>query len=522
MPRTGPKTSSRLGIELRDPQPTYFPGDTLQGYVTCEESTDLQSSYSSALVRVKLFGRAKTKYVVKNTSTSTTSIERGRAVFFEEHKILHKGVSSCDGGGQHAWPFEFTIPTTSKPGFATRNDCDQFRADPPYLHTRDAEHQEIDVTQHPLPSVMYYKSESAMGGQTVEAFIEYVLFAEGAGTTASYPLYVRAKAALLPIQNYKIQTRTFEQRIKTLKLLPEYAETALTFKQKSRMFFRPSKTPRYSYTIKVEYPTVIQLEHPEPIPLKIYLIPNLDAKKTTVASHDVLSSLPAVKLVNMELELMGGVNIRCPGGLWDSGTEKTHTFEFHFRKPPDAVELPAVPPPSNLRYPMKSALEVSSDSSSMLAVAQSMPAPMDIWQNNEGTEVIHTPAGWQALHATTPTGSSFAFDVGAHAVILLGCSASSTLSHPPVSFKRQVYPTFSTYNIHIKYRLRWRFYLVCAGVERQVSGEAPVTVMAPSEEQEENKKRQLGNEGMKRNHDDMEAGLGSAVQFIGQVLQVVA
>jgi hypothetical protein len=87
MPRTGPKSSARLGIELEDPQPVYFPGDTLNGHVTCEEPSEHQSSYSAP--RVKLFGRAKTKYTV--STTNGKSIERGRAVFFEELQLLQKG-----------------------------------------------------------------------------------------------------------------------------------------------------------------------------------------------------------------------------------------------------------------------------------------------------------------------------------------------------------------------------------------------------------------------------------------------
>lgn len=140
----------------------------------------------------------------------------------------------------------------------------------------------------------------------------------------------------------------------------------------------------------------------------------------------------------------------------------------------------------------------------------------------QGTELIYTgTGGWRQLHATTASGSSFALDVGAHASLLLGCSASSTLSHAPVSFKRQIYPSFATYNIAIRYRLQWLVTLVCADQERQIGGEAPVTVLAPSEAQEREKERQLGREGMKKNYDDLEAGLGQAIQFIGQILQAV-
>ncbi|KAL9114561.1 MAG: hypothetical protein Q9187_007456, partial [Circinaria calcarea] len=326
MPRTSHRSSSALCIELDKAQPTHFPGDTLEGYVTCDNtSSDRQSQYSA--VRLKLFGRAKTKYMVK--TSDGTSIERGRAVFFEEQRTLSKGPICKDG--QHAWPFSITIPKTSTPGFAIRGD--EFKPNWGYLSTTDdtSSRQIIDVTQHALPSNMYYFSKSAMSGKTVEAYIEYALTAESGKTKACLPLYIRQRSVQSPITNYKMQSLSSPQVIKTPKLLSEYADRPLTFRQKSRMVFRPSKTPKYAYTVQVEFPTVIQLEHPDPIPLKISLIPDLNPEKTTICPDKDISSLPPVQVLSVEMKLKGDVNIRCPGIFWDSSTEKNHTFDFPFR-----------------------------------------------------------------------------------------------------------------------------------------------------------------------------------------------
>ena len=525
MPRTGPRSSAHLAIELDNPHPIYFPGDTLKGHVVCEEPPQQQQAPYSA-VRLKLYGRAKTKYTVQSQYGKANY--RGRAVFFEETQLLHKEPMMREdrGGGAaagaHAWFFSVTIPKTSQPGFATRKDCDEFGAESPFLHTRDAEKKKIDVTTHPLPSIMYYKSESGMSGKTVEAYIEYVLLAEAGDINAAYPLYVRQRSVPCPIQDFEMQTRTFQEVVKTPKLLPEYADAELTFRQRSRMLFRPSKTPRYGFTVKVEYPTVIQLEHPEPIPLKIYLVPDLDEKTTDICSNGDLSSLPPVQLVNMELKLKGDISVRCPG-MWEMGTEKNHTFEINFREGLKAMDIP-IGPMAEL-HEANSAPDIPSNGKNgapLTTTDSTPPAAMNTWQNTEGTEVAYTSAGWRPLHPTTPTGSPFALDLGAHAAILLGSSASSTLSHPPVSFKRQLYPSFATYNIQIKYRLRWKLFLTCAGEEFNISGEAVVTVLPPSEEQEERKERELGSAGMKKNYDDLEAGVEQTVQFIGQILQAVS
>ncbi len=140
-------------------------------------------------------------------------------------------------------------------------------------------------------------------------------------------------------------------------------------------------------------------------------------------------------------------------------------------------------------------------------------------------EKVYTNATSQhlSLYPSVATGLSATgpLNLGERYSIFLGCSASSTLGHPPTAFKRQLYPTFTTYNIRLKYSLKWRISLECAGEAEEVSGVAPVTILTPSEEQEAEKKRVLGTEGMKKNYDDLEAGVGMGVQFIGQVLQAV-
>ena len=496
MPRTGYRSSSALSIELDEAQPTYFPGDTLEGYVTCDNISPGRQSPSSA-VRLKLFGRAKTKYTVETTHGK--AIERGRAVLFEEQRTLSKDPICKDG--QHAWPFSITIPRTSSPGFATRGD--EFKPDGGYLSTTDdsSPRQAIDVTKHALPSIMYYFSQSAMSGKTVEAYIEYVLTAELGDTKASLPLYIRQRSVQSPITNYRMRSRSFPQVTKTPRLLSEHADRPLTFRQKSGMVFRPSKTPKYAYTIEVEFPTVIQIEHPDPIPLKICLVPNLDPEKTTICPDKSISSLPPVQVLSMEIKLKGDVHIRCPGILWDSGTVKNHTFDFPFRRYFKPVVIPVVQP-AHSKHIISVPEDQTVQQSSFLA-----PEPI--------------ANGLTASPSIDPVLQSSPLNLGSYLSILLGSSASSTLKQPAISFKRQVYPTFSTYNISLTYTLKWMISLSCADEGYNINGETPVTILAPSEEQEESKERQLGTAGMKKNYNDLEEGFGAAMQFIGQILQAV-
>lgn len=198
------------------------------------------------------------------------------------------------------------------PGFGARGDS--FKPDNGYLSTLDpAGKQEADLSKHLLPPIMYYFSESAMSGKTVEAYIEYVLVAEGRDAIASLPLYVRRRYSPVPITDYRMKTKSFYHMVKTPRLLPEHANKPLTFGQKMSGLFRPSKTPRYTCTVKVEYPTLIQLEHPNPIPLRICIAPIMSPEMTTICPEGNIDNLPPVEIVSMEIRLQSDVNIRCPG-----------------------------------------------------------------------------------------------------------------------------------------------------------------------------------------------------------------
>ena len=524
MPRTGRRSPAGLTIEVDDFQATYLPGDTLTGCVIYSKPVVNPQPWPQTTIRLKLFGRAKSKYIVK--TSNGTSISRGRAVFFDISQNLSLGPET-KASGEHAWQFTITIPTTSQPGFAQRGD--EWKHMDGYLTTKDAEKKPIDVTQHPLPSIMYYFGESAMSGKTSEAYVEYVLQAEVGQSKATLPLFLRNNGTPAPITNHKPQARSALQLVRSPRLLAEHADKKLTFKQKSSRLFRPSKTPRYTYHVRVEYPTIIQLEHPDPIPLRIAVAPDLDPEKTSICRDGDLQNLPPVNITAIKLQLKMQIDIRCPGTFWDAENDKYHDFDIPFRATLKPFPLPVISA-SDLKHVMSAPDPYSQYLSPQLRSAYSTPNLQTIASHATATPVTSDTVSTNALsqHLTpfpsiTPGLSApTPLNLGDRYSIFLGCSASSTLGHPPISFKRQVYPTFTTYNIRLKYSLRWRVSLECAGEAQEVAGVAPVTIIAPSEEQEAKKKRELGTEGMKKNYDDLEAGVGAGVQFIGQVLQAVA
>ena len=105
------------------------------------------------------------------------------------------------------------------------------------------------------------------------------------------------------------------------------------------MFFR-GKTPKYSNTANMEFPQVIQLQHPDPIQLKIQIIPHLDPQQTTICPDHDNSSLPPVYISSVRLKLKADFRIRTKRTfLEQTGTVKNHTFRFSF---PAKIE-PVIP-----------------------------------------------------------------------------------------------------------------------------------------------------------------------------------
>ncbi|KAL9090664.1 MAG: hypothetical protein Q9165_005152 [Trypethelium subeluteriae] len=480
MPRTGFRSSPALQIEIEDKRPIYFPGDTINGFVLSHRKLSaLLDSLQS--IRLKLFGRAKTKYVVKSGGSGHhRSIYRGRAVFVQVSKVVHQG-HICETG-QHAWPFSMTIPEHPTPSIASRGNA--FDPSPPFLFTRDPwTKQETDVVQHQLPSVMYYDDESAWSRKKIQAFVEYALLAEVGSTKAVVPLYVRQRSVPSPIASHAMQLRSFLQETKTLALLPEYAGVSPPFGAKLVSMLRPSKTPKYSYSIMVAYPTIIQLEHPEPLPFKIYLIPNLDSKETTISPEGGnVDQLPVVTITSMAVELKSHIHIRCPGTFSDHGDSKHHTYRISGRSISTPVAVPII---------------------------QKSDSKPD--QSQETANLFSfNPYTTSKQKAIIP---SAALDLGILFSVFLGARSA----------KRQIYPSFATYNIAVSHTLKWKVNFSCAGEKHSVGGEPGVTVLAPSEEQEQMKMKKLGRyRGMEKSYDELKAGREAAVDFVGQIVQAAA
>ncbi|KAK7956067.1 uncharacterized protein PG986_005289 [Apiospora aurea] len=566
MPRHAPKSQAGMSIDFTDFQSVYAPGDTVRGHVSCGRAFFPQKPGGGDAappppteVRIRLFGRAKTKVVRKGNNS--TEIYRGRAVLFDQsHVVSSQGTVA----GPARFPFAITIPETSQPGFASRgDDWDREKSE-----TVTQQHQQQtttttiggghrqgfylsssqdDVTKHDLPSVYYFISKSGWSGSKFEAYIEYVLEASlgcpGAKSiTAHFPLFIRKRSTARPIGggDYQFGIRESTRLLRTEMLLAENAERKMTFRERQRRFWNPSKTPKYTYAVKVVYPAVIQLEHPDPVPFKIYVVPKLKDELTSICPDGNLSRLPSVEFVSIELSLKSNTRIRTPGNFTRYHKEERQ-HEYPIRLAPSQAnhkfKIPLVvrgnirdePPPdyktSELSTKITDEKHIVATSSEGLSSNSSVQFSLRPVDDNI-VRAPGMPMPDYSHFAPSEEGHFFMgapFDLGAHLGIRLSQTGTSTLGAAATErpFGRFLYPSFDTYNISLTYQLEWTIRVACAGESHDVHGRANVQVLPPSEEQEVHKKGLLGPGGMDKNYDDLAMAMGLAESALGLAADVL-
>jgi hypothetical protein len=531
MPRSGILVSDDASIELVDFQSTYLPEDVILGHVVTKKAFAPGINADKSLVKLRLFGRTKSKIVDK--SGNVTSIYRGRAALFEEIQCIFRGAVTAGA----KIPFSVTVPRTPQPGFEKRGDSWDEDKDGRQTHPlpvtglqttrRYLSTTQEDVTKHKLPGVFYFRDKSAWTGSVYEAFVEYFLEAiltcpNVKDVKAVFPLLIRQQSTEKPLEDlqHSFNMKSSFQIVRSERLLPDARDRKMTFREKSRRIFTPSKTPSYSYTVKVVYPTVIQLEHPEPIPLKIYIVPLL--KQLTAINPDGdLRRLPPVDFMSMELKLISNIRLRCPGTLYEHSGDRETAHHIPFQGPTEAFTFTV---PAVIRGNLKPPMQQSGDFDKISNKQHSAP-PLDgspyleegaLRPAVEDAASLEGPIEYTRFQAHEQ-GEYFLgapFDLGAHLDIRLSQKGSSTLGHAEVPFEKRIWPSFATYNIVQAYRLAWSIKLSCAGEGHTVGGSADVTVLSPSEEQEARKKRELGQDGMKKNYDDLVSGLDMALGFV--------
>lgn len=484
MPRHGMNKNRILSIQLLNPQ-VYQPGDVVIGTVTVKLP---YGTPPSKTLRLKLLGRAKTK--ITRHAGHGTRIYRGRAFFVQVVCVLNSDTTATQwtSDGAQIWPFDLEIPQSH----AQTPASDKYSASHPFVSNTEPD----IISRYEMPSIFYYTGHSDLSGTTQEAYVEYWLEASPSTTTAtsdaaSYPLFVRPRSMEHPTQDFDMGTRQYPYAITTQRLLPEFAADAkLTIRQRSRRFFAPSTVPRYAFRVLFNVAGTYQLDHPDPLPAKVWVAPLLSDGKTNIYNGDV-SSLPPVRLVDLEAELTSECHTRAPSSLL--GTSETS---------------------KKTRYPFGRATYNKGGNSGPV-VPVSLDPESSAFNNTSPLRKVHIPPPTDALE--------------------LGRILGLRVSHRTTEFmgrrrvestggfeKNNIYPSFATYNIALEHKLSLNLCVECAGEQRRIEvREVPLRILATAEQQARAREEELGEEGMRRNYDDLQAAMENG-EVVSSVLDVVA
>ncbi|EXJ57789.1 uncharacterized protein A1O5_12347 [Cladophialophora psammophila CBS 110553] len=340
---TKAENSPGLSFEFNNPRHHYSPGDVISGRVVLNTAAD---SAIGTLV-VSFWGRAKSRIIQQHGQTVT--YHRGRTQFFKKELLLYEGQYTHKPGS-FSWPFEFIVPDQADAESILSGE----RWKPKEHYRATTDENNLDLT---LPASCYHRRH--MFGRQAECFIEYVLDAtltepEGLhhirgpqSKVSSYPIVFHPLSTPEPIENYNLTTDQRLFTISTLKLLPEHAGTSLGFRDRARSIFQRDSIPRFSFSVAVQAPSLVQLFHPNPIPFLITVTPDLSAENTTI---DTSTSLPTVTLRSAKIELKTHVRCRAAGTFADSKT----------------YEIPILPPktlnqPLTMSHGMTTASEATLD-----------------------------------------------------------------------------------------------------------------------------------------------------------------
>lgn len=532
MPRLTPQQTTAACIEIIDFQSTYVPGDTLLGHVVAKQAFADGPKADQAWIRLRLFGRAKTK-ISKNSGQSVVT-HQGKAVFFEEQQCIFRGAVTADA----RIPFTITIPETSQAHLEERGDSwDRELADghnqllqpkvylPGQMFLSSTQE---NVTEHTLPSVYSFNDEAKWSATKFEAYCEYaieaMLMCPGTSSvTALLPLLVRAKPTQSPIsgKDYEPHVMDSPKTTRSERLLPENALRKLTFREQSRRLFNPSKVPRYSYVVKMIYPSVIQLEHPDPLPLKLYLVPLLKDNQTTICPDGDLRRLPPVEFKSIELKLISLTRLRCQGGQAVVGSDREFEYPLHFNDPSGSFNftIPTVVRGSldGIVTPPESFRDLINEKMAALPYLE----PGALRPVDESTVVPEGPIEY-AKFRPNDDGEYFLgapFNLGSHLDIRVSEFKYSTLGQQG-SFQKPLHASFKTYNIVQSYQLFWSIKLACAGETHTVVDKVDVRILPPSEEEAARMKRALGHEGMRKHYEDLLEAYGVIQAESGHAINI--
>lgn len=267
-------SSSSDALQIDIPPSSYAPGDTIIGHLV--RKTPIVAP--EATLTVSFVGRAKVKLVYNRQNSK--SVYRDEAQFVNHLTTVFQGpLHLAEGSAEPLiWPIYVNIPL--EPHETSRRGRDQGCS----LLPLNQDHP----SHHILPGT-FHSEDHSFGNPKSSCFVEYYLVAnlryQVGGKFKSYE-------AMLPIP---VRTPVFDttklniwgmlqdsRRVYSQRLLPGMEDAKLSVKQQMQKFFSTSSVPCLNYTVRLTVPTAIQLNNPQPLQIRLEVVPNNEATSDSI------------------------------------------------------------------------------------------------------------------------------------------------------------------------------------------------------------------------------------------------
>lgn len=445
MPPTVLGESDEAKIELTNDQISYVQGDSLKGHVKRTAAQAIED----ATITLRLVGRAEALMLrpiiapEAGASIYVTWLEYWMKANFlsVESVIISRALISA---GDHAWPFTVAIGQPASEG---------------------------EQTTETFPPTFYCTSDRATNNhKRTYLYIEYVLEVEIASSsspsvTAEFPITVRWPTTVQPTTDLGMETQAFSQSVRSLHLLPEYSEAHIPLHRHMSTLLGLNEVPQYAFSIHVSHPSIIQLDHPEPISFALHATTNLDPSQTSATFS---TQPPPLNLVAVKLWIHSATD------NWDfkdvnkeRGRQKGVWRDSRLDLPDDFLGRDGLLVPT----------------SNEVTNSDTTHATLDIG------EILGLCISSRSISFTSPAPTE---DL-----------ASTIISEDGIQMaplKYALYPSFDTRYVSNRHRLVWKLSFSCGGKTHTVEGKAPIIVLGPSQEQEDAESQLLAGLDIKNSH----------------------
>ena len=412
------QSSSELKIVL-DSETSLIGGETICGHVL--RNSPCLDQHTTIFVR--LYGRTEVRIASGGMGAQMLS---SCFNLFEDVLKVHEGPvqilpNSTEPG---IWPFAITLPKHPNLASLKRNNEDEksylplvdvpSQGLPPTFFTKD-----VKAGRHTTGCVQYYleatmccsnkQKKSLTGNKSNKDF------------QAIQPLNVQSNSSSIQITDFDTKHRPQPvQKIASQSLVAGVG-SRLSVAQQMKKMLNSSQVPSYSFSLQLDFATVLQIGNPIPIPLRL--------KANTIwkdTSEILQATLPMILVKQFTLTLRSLT-------LCNSKKLKFHSEGIRCEGSP----LVLVDYTSKLDSKSTSNTNATSPSD-MLIVPQDSTCPP--------------------------------FDLG----------IALRIKSPRISRGSNVNPTFITCNIKHTHSLEWKLALIVGGETIKYAGEQPVTVIGPT------------------------------------------